>query len=258
MITTCRLLVSAVPLLAVVAAAGLARGEGPDFGREVRPILANRCFKCHGPDDATRQGGLRLDRRDDALAEADSGNRAIVPGHTDDSEIVARIHSADADVVMPPPDTKAVLTPGEKGILEAWIAAGAPYAEHWAFGKPARPPVPKVADAAGAAAPELFLLAETLDFFGGMPCTLYTRTGLFFRVHHCPVDGAEVPPVRDDLAPGLSGKVLRGRGRADDPVRCEEPVLVPKGDPGHRLATLHEHAHRGERPPPVDPERRRR
>ncbi|MEN9665314.1 MAG: hypothetical protein RLZZ326_1677 [Planctomycetota bacterium] len=160
MITICRSLAPAVALLAVVAAAGLARGEGPDFGREVRPILANRCFKCHGPDDATRQGGLRLDRRDDALAAADSGNRAIVPGHADDSELVARINSADADVVMPPPDTKGVLTPDEKQILTAWIATGAPYAEHWAFGKPVRPAVPKVADAAGAAAPE-----NPIDFF---------------------------------------------------------------------------------------------
>jgi mono/diheme cytochrome c family protein len=110
MITTCRLLALAVALLAVVAAGGLARAEGPDFGRDVRPVLANRCFKCHGPDDGTRSGGLRLDRRDDALAAADSGNRAIVPGHADDSELVARINSADADVVMPPPHTKAVLT----------------------------------------------------------------------------------------------------------------------------------------------------
>jgi len=195
MITTCRSLVSAVALLAVVAAGGLARGEGPDFGREVRPILANRCFKCHGPDDGTRAGGLRLDRRDDALAEADSGNRAIVPGHTDDSELVARIHSSDADVVMPPPDTKAVLTADEKRILSEWIAAGAPYAEHWAFQKPVRPTVPKVVDAAGAAAP-----VNPIDFFvrdrlareGLQPGVEADRATLCRRVH---LDLTGLPPT---------------------------------------------------------------
>ena len=199
MITTCRLLASAVALLAVVAAGGLARGEGPDFGREVRPILANRCFKCHGPDDATRQGGLRLDRRDDALAEADSGNRAVVPGHTDDSELVARINSADADVVMPPPDTKGVLTPGEKEILAAWIATGAPYAEHWAFGKPVRPPVPKVADAAGAAAPENpidFFVRDRLARDGLRPSPEADRATLCRRVHF---DLTGLPPTPAEL-----------------------------------------------------------
>ena len=199
MITTCRSLVPAVALLAVVAAAELARGEGPDFGREVRPILANRCFKCHGPDDATRQGGLRLDRRDDALAEADSGNRAVVPGHTDDSELVARINSADADVVMPPPDTKGVLTPGEKEILAAWIATGAPYAEHWAFGKPVRPPVPKVADAAGAAAPENpidFFVRDRLARDGLRPSPEADRATLCRRVHF---DLTGLPPTPAEL-----------------------------------------------------------
>ena len=199
MITICRSLVPAVALLAVVAAGGLARGEGPDFGREVRPILANRCFKCHGPDDATRQGGLRLDRRDAALAEADSGNRAIVPGHADDSELVARINSSEADVVMPPPDTKGVLTPGEKEILAAWIAAGAPYAEHWAFGKPVRPSVPKVADAAGAAAPENpidFFVRDRLARDGLRPSPEADRATLCRRVHF---DLTGLPPTPAEL-----------------------------------------------------------
>jgi len=199
MITTCRLLVPAVALLAVGAAAGLARAEGPDFGRDVRPILANRCFKCHGPDDATRQGGLRLDRRDDALAAADSGNRAIVPGHADDSELVQRINSADADVVMPPPHTKGVLTAEEKRVLEAWIAAGAPYAGHWAFQKPVRPGVPKVADAAGAAAPVNpidFFIRDRLARAGLQPTPEADRATLCRRVH---LDLTGLPPTPAEL-----------------------------------------------------------
>ena len=120
---------------------------GPDFAREVRPILSNRCFKCHGPDETSREAGLRLDLRPEALRELDSGLRAVVPGHSDDSELVARIESSDADVVMPPPSTKVALTADEKRILKEWIAAGAEYKPHWAFIAPQSPPVPTVARA---------------------------------------------------------------------------------------------------------------
>ena len=118
------------------------RAAGPDFSRDVRPILSNRCFKCHGPDDAHREAGLRLDVRDAALAELDSGTRPIVPGHPDDSELIARITSTDPDLVMPPPHTKVTLTENERRILTEWIAAGAEYRLHWAFVKPQRPAVP--------------------------------------------------------------------------------------------------------------------
>ena len=100
-----------------------AQAAGPDFNREVRPILSNRCFKCHGPDEGHREAGLRLDRRDDAVAPLDSGTRAIVPGHADDSELVARITSTDPELVMPPPHTKVTLTADEKRILAEWISA---------------------------------------------------------------------------------------------------------------------------------------
>ena len=186
-------------LVVALAAAGRACGEGPDFGRDVRPILANRCFKCHGPDDATRSGGLRLDRREEALAEADSGDRAIVPGHPEDSQLVQRIGSTDPDVVMPPPHTKAVLGAEEKRILAAWIAAGAPYAEHWAFQKPLRPPVPQVAEVAGASPP-----ANPIDFFvrarlareGLVPAPEADKATLCRRVHY---DLIGLPPTPAEL-----------------------------------------------------------
>ena len=117
--------------------------EGPDFARDVRPILSNRCFKCHGPDEDHREAGLRLDVREAALAELDSGTRAIVPGHPDDSEVIARITSTDPDLVMPPPHAKVTLTEDEKRILAAWITAGADYRPHWAFVKPERPGMPE-------------------------------------------------------------------------------------------------------------------
>lgn len=114
---------------------------GPDFVSEVRPLLSNRCFKCHGPDESHREAGLRLDHRKAAIAELDSGNRAIVPGHPDDSAVIARITSTDPDLVMPPPHAKVSLTAEEQRMLAEWITAGAEYKPHWAFVKPERPPV---------------------------------------------------------------------------------------------------------------------
>ena len=119
----------------------------PDFARDVRPVLSNRCFKCHGPDEGNREAGLRLDLREEALRELDSGSRAVVPGHPDDSELIARITSSDSDLVMPPPHTKVTLTADEKRILAEWIAAGAEYRPHWAFVKPERPAPPAVQQA---------------------------------------------------------------------------------------------------------------
>ncbi len=114
----------------------------PDFNRDVRPVLSNRCFKCHGPDEENQEAGLRLDRRDAATAELDSGMTAIVPGDLAASELVARITSTDPDLVMPPPHTKVSLTAAEKQILTDWVAAGAAYQPHWAFVPPVLPDLP--------------------------------------------------------------------------------------------------------------------
>ena len=119
-----------------------ARATGPDFARDVRPILSNRCFKCHGPDEEHREAGLRLDLREAAVATLDSGERAIQPGLPEASELIARIESTDPDLVMPPPQTKATLSDEERQVLATWIAAGAEYRPHWAFLKPMRPPLP--------------------------------------------------------------------------------------------------------------------
>ena len=119
-------------------------GKAPDFNRDIRPILSQNCFACHGPDEHDRRGGLRLDDRDAALAELDSAATAIVPGHPDQSELIARIHETDPDTIMPPPESNHVLTAAQKELLARWIAAGAPYAAHWAYVAPtthAPPPV---------------------------------------------------------------------------------------------------------------------
>ncbi len=128
------------------ACAASAHAEA-DFLRDVRPILAQNCFKCHGPDDKTREGGLRLDLREAALAPADSGQAAIVPGQADKSELVRRILSADESEVMPPPASKKPLTAAQKETLRQWIAAGAEYRPHWAFAAPKQAALPAVKQA---------------------------------------------------------------------------------------------------------------
>ncbi len=130
-------------LLCLVATRAIA-ADAPDFSRDVRPILSQHCFKCHGPDDKARKGGLRLDIRESAMKEAKSGGIALVPGKPDQSELVARIFSTDEDELMPPPSAKRPLTPEQKDTLRRWVAAGAEYQQHWAFVRPVQAAVPVV------------------------------------------------------------------------------------------------------------------
>ena len=87
-----------------------------DFNREVRPLLASKCYACHGPDEEGRKAKLRLDVREDALK-----NDVIVPGEVEDSEFHYRIHSDDPDEIMPPPESHSSLTQQEKELLDRWI-----------------------------------------------------------------------------------------------------------------------------------------
>jgi len=95
----------ALPLIATGAFAAPV-----NFNRDIRPIMSDTCFFCHGPDKAKREAGLRLDHRDEAIAERD-GIRAIVPGKPDESDAIERIFSKDPDDMMPPPDSNKKLTP---------------------------------------------------------------------------------------------------------------------------------------------------
>jgi len=114
-----------------------------DFNRDVRPVLAAKCFACHGADEKGRQAGLRLDVRPDALRKLASGRCAIVPGSSKASELVERINTKSASM-MPPADSQKVLTAEERVILTHWIEQGAEYRQHWAFVKPVRAPLPPV------------------------------------------------------------------------------------------------------------------
>ncbi len=120
-----------------------ASGATPvDFNRDVRPIISEKCYHCHGPDDQARKAHLRLDVRDEALKERE-GVRAIVPGRPEQSDLIARITSKDPDEIMPPPKEHHTISEAECSTLQRWIAEGAKYAEHWAFVSPRQPSIPE-------------------------------------------------------------------------------------------------------------------
>src|SRR5688572_12272597 len=121
-------------------------GKPIDFSRDIRPILSDNCFACHGPDENERKAKLRLDRHEDALKPAKSGDYAIVPGDPKKSTLIERIMTDDEDDVMPPPKTKKKLTAQQKELLTRWIAEGAKWQSHWAFEAPKRPAIPQVKD----------------------------------------------------------------------------------------------------------------
>jgi hypothetical protein len=112
-------------------------GKKLEFNRDVRPILSENCYACHGPDKNSRKGKFRLDVREEALKK-----EAFAPGKPDDSELVRRINTTNLDDLMPPPDSNKHLTQAQKDILKRWVAEGAEYQLHWAYIKPVRPAIP--------------------------------------------------------------------------------------------------------------------
>ncbi len=125
--------------------------ERVQFNRDIRPILADTCWLCHGPDKTSRQAALRLDLRDEATVPAESGATPIVPGKPDSSEIIKRLFSSDPEKQMPPPEFQKKLTTKQKELLKRWVAEGAEYQPHWLYVPLARPEVPKVSDSGSIA-----------------------------------------------------------------------------------------------------------
>jgi hypothetical protein len=139
-------------LLPIFFLATLARATQPvpDFNRDIRPILSEKCFRCHGPDPHDRKGGqngLRLDTLEGATTDLGGGGFAIVPGKPEKSELLTRVLSTDDEEIMPPRKTGKILTAAEIDLLKRWIAGGANYATHWAYVPPRKTPAPAVKNA---------------------------------------------------------------------------------------------------------------
>jgi hypothetical protein len=162
-------------------------GDKLEFNRDIRPILAENCFACHGPDKNARKAGLRLDQRDEALKVG-----AFVPGKPDESALVERIFSTEGSQRMPPPKSHKRLTAAEKETLKRWIAAGAEYQPHWSFIPPKRPQPPAVKNASWVRNPiDSFILAE-LEKRGLQPAPEADRRTLARRVS---LDLTGLPPM---------------------------------------------------------------
>ena len=134
-------------VLLTVLAALSAAAEPVKFNRDIRPIMSDTCFRCHGPDKRARMAGMRLDRREEALKPTPSGAIPIVPGDAEKSAIVERIFADDPARRMPPKYADKTLTDAQKETIRRWVAEGAVYEGHWAYQPVKRPPVPEVAEA---------------------------------------------------------------------------------------------------------------
>lgn len=185
-------------VLGVVAIAVPLRADitAPDYGRDIRPILSDKCFACHGPDDATREAELRLDRKEGIYSETASGAIPVVPGDPQASELIRRIESTDPSERMPPPDASKQLTDDERTKLVAWIKAGAEFKQHWSFVAPTRSALPTVSDANWPRNPiDHFVLAR-MEGVGLRPSPEASRETLVRRL--C-LDLIGLPPTLEQV-----------------------------------------------------------
>jgi hypothetical protein len=184
--------------LTIIAAAGSSRAAdpaaAPDYQRDVQPILAEHCGHCHGVDEQSRKGDLRLDIRQNAIEGGESGQSAIVPGKPDESELVSRILSDDPDTIMPPPHEKKPLSAAQIATLKDWITAGAKYDPHWAFVPPQRPAVPA---ATAGMSPIDAIVASHLAAKGLAPAPEADAATLCRRLY---LDLIGLPPSPEQLA----------------------------------------------------------
>jgi hypothetical protein len=182
----------AVPVKANVTTGGI------EYNRDIRPILTENCFACHGPDSAARKADLRIDQRDAAVAM-----KAIVPGKPDESEMIRRILTDDDRDLMPPLKTNKKLKPEQKALLKKWVEQGAEYQAHWSFITPTRPAVPQVKDKSWVRNPiDAFVLAK-LEAAGLKPAPEADRRTLARRLA---LDLTGLPPEPADVEAFVNDK----------------------------------------------------
>ncbi|MEW4531415.1 PSD1 and planctomycete cytochrome C domain-containing protein [Maioricimonas sp. JC845] len=180
-----------VALLSVV---GTARAQ-VSFNSDVRPLLSDRCFHCHGPDEETRATELRLDQRESITGDL-GGYRAVVPGDPAASELIKRITSDDPDLQMPPPDSKRSLSDAEIETLRQWVRQGADWEEHWSFVPPERPVPPEVSRPGWTDNPiDAFVLAR-MEQAGLSPSPEASKETLIRRLS---LDLTGLPPTPDEV-----------------------------------------------------------
>ena len=203
-------------------ASRLVAADKLQFNRDIRPILSDTCFHCHGPDEKERQAGLRLDVRQQALMPAESGLPAIVPGQVESSQLLARVFSDDPDMVMPPPQLHKPLTAKQRETLQRWIEEGAEYQGHWAFlppERPALPPTPPTMRDWGRNEVDHFIAAR-LAKEGLAPSPAADRATLLRRVT---LDLTGLPPTIEDIQAFLDDDSEAAYEKVVDRLLASEP-----------------------------------
>jgi mono/diheme cytochrome c family protein len=205
-------LVASLILLAGSPAAPAQPAANVDFTRQIRPILADNCFVCHGPDEQQRKAKLRLDTSAGARAALRGGGHAVVPGKPQASSLIERITAADPAERMPPASTNKKLSATQIEALRRWIEEGASYAEHWAFVAPRRPAVPRTARADARNAIDHFIQAR-LDREGIKASPEAERPTLIRRLSldltGLPPTPAEVDAFLADQSPDAYANLVR-------------------------------------------------
>ena len=183
--------------------AGAAVAKKVDFNHDVRPILSDNCFACHGPDEKKRKAKLRLDTEDGSRADLGKGLRAVVPGKVSESALWKRITATNPDDIMPPPESHKKLTGRQIEMLKQWLEQGANYKGHWAFEAPKRPAVPVVKAGAVVRTPiDAFILAR-LEAQGLTASPEAAKEALIRRVTF---DLTGLPPTLAEVAAFLTDK----------------------------------------------------
>ena len=186
--------------------------EAIDYNRDIRQILSNNCYACHGPDQAKLQAGLRLDKQETALAVLESGGAAIVPSNSGQSKLITRIASHDDDEVMPPKEAGKRLKPEEIEKLRKWIDQGAKWKGHWSYLKVERPPLPAVKNGSWPKSPIDYFILQRLEQEGLKPSNEADRATLIRRLSFdltgLPPSIAEVDAFVADSSPGAYEKAV--------------------------------------------------
>jgi hypothetical protein len=188
------------------------------FNRDIRPILSENCFQCHGPDAAHREADLRLDLREDAIGKREHG-AAIAPGSAIDSQLIARITSTDPDLKMPPAESGRKLTPEQTTLLQQWIEQGAQYEAHWSLVAPQPQALPAVKDRAWPRNPIDYFILAKLEQEGLTPSPEAKHETWLRRVT---LDLTGLPPTPHDLHNFLADKSPQAHERVVDRLLASE------------------------------------
>ena len=191
--------ISCAVLLATTQSAAVVLAEEISFNRDVRPILSNRCFACHGPDNHDRKAKLRLDRStgEDGAYRTHEGSTAITPGSLEDSELWYRLITDEEDEVMPPPKShKKRLSKAELDIIKRWIEGGAGYEDFWAFVPPQMPARPEIKDVSWSEQPIDLHVVKKLESGGLKPSQEADKRTLIRRLSF---DLTGLPPSREEV-----------------------------------------------------------